>query len=328
MEKDLISVVVPIHNVEAYLPKCLECIEHQTYRNLEIILVDDGSTDRSGKICDEFAAKDPRARVIHQTNKGLWAARNAGQDDAHGVYLWFPDGDDYFHYDFLRRMHSAITDGDGYDLAMCGMRITTHSKESCDHAVNGLWITQSSSSVFANVFPPAPGPCVWNKLYRTSSIYNLRARPYPIAQDLDFNIRVFLQINKIVYSEDVLYYWVRRDNQISRRARYYEIFPDIIYRNYIELPSEKGAMGYILLDQLYRKMAVLKARSVKTDRKPLFFKKCKQYYNNTISDYLKEKRITSIDKAKSLIAYHLPLIVNMFFSFLDRHPKIARRFET
>lgn len=158
MEKELISVIVPVYNIEKYLPKCLECIERQTYRNLEIILVDDGSTDGSGKICDDYVARDPRARVIHQTNKGLWAARNAGQDEAHGEYLWFSDGDDYFHYDFLRMMHAAITDGEGYDLAMCGMKKTHYMDESCDHIINCQWSVKSSISVFSSIFPPAPGP--------------------------------------------------------------------------------------------------------------------------------------------------------------------------
>ena len=99
---DLISIIVPVYNTEQFLPRCLACIERQTYRNLEIILVDDGSTDRSGAICDEFARKDPRARVIHQENQGLWAARNAGQRVAMGDFLIFPDSDDYFHADMLR----------------------------------------------------------------------------------------------------------------------------------------------------------------------------------------------------------------------------------
>ena len=327
MEKELISVIVPVYNIEKYLPKCLECIEHQTYRNLEIILVDDGSSDGSSLICDEYASRDSRARVIHQANKGLWAARNVGQEEAHGDYLWFPDGDDYFHYDFLRLMHAAITDGEGYDLAMCGMKITPHSKESCNHAINGKWVAHASPSVFASIFPPAPGPNVWNKLYRTSSLHNLRARPYPYAQDLDFNIRVFLQIKTLIYTEDVLYYWVRRDGQVSKKVRYYEIFPDIYYNNYIELPSEKDPFGYILLDQLYRTMAQLKARSINTGGKKLYFDKCKRFYTNTISDYLKEKRISNIVKATFLIAYHMPYIVHLFFVFLDNHPKIASRFK-
>ena len=327
MEKELISVIVPIYNVKAYLPRCLECIEHQTYRNLEIILVDDGSTDGSGKICDEYAASDSRAKVIHQANKGLWAARNAGQDEAHGVYLWFPDGDDYFHYDFLRLMHAAITEGEGYDLAMCGMKATTHSKESCDHVIHGQWVAQTPSSVFANIFPPAPGPNVWNKLYRTSSLHNLRARPFPIAQDQDFNIRVFAQIKSIVCTEEVLYYWVRHEGQITKKVRYYEIWPSIYYRNYMELHSEKDAFGYILLDKLYRKMAELKVRSIKTDGKKTHFEKCRRFYEDTISDYLKEKRISKMVKARYLFAYHMPFLVRLVIDFLDEHPAIASRFK-
>ena len=327
MEKDLISVIVPVYNIEKYLPKCLECLEHQTYGNLEIILVDDGSSDGSGMICDEYASRDSRAKVIHQTNKGLWAARNAGQDEAHGDFLWFPDGDDYFHYDILRQMHAAITNGDGYDLAMCGMKITTHSHESCNHIIHGQWSIRSSASVFSSIFPPAPGPNVWNKLYRTNRIHNLRARPFPVAQDQDFNIRVFTQIKSIVCTEEVLYYWVRRKGQISQRARYYEVWPDIFYRNYVELPSEKDPYDYILLDQLYRKMATLKARSINTGSKKFDFDKCKRFYKNTISDYLKEKRISNTVKAKYLIAYHMPFMVHLFFVFLDKHPQIASRFK-
>ncbi|MDR3314701.1 MAG: glycosyltransferase, partial [Oscillospiraceae bacterium] len=91
----LISVIVPVYNVEPYLPKCLDSIVSQTYANLEIILVDDGSTDASGSICDAYAAKDERVRVIHQANGGVAAARNAGLDAAVGEYIQFVDSDDW-----------------------------------------------------------------------------------------------------------------------------------------------------------------------------------------------------------------------------------------
>ena len=90
----MISVIVPIYNVEAYLPQCLDSIVSQTYKDLEIILVDDGSTDGSGRICDEFADKDVRIRVIHQNNSGLPGARNSGLKVAKGDYIIMPDGDD------------------------------------------------------------------------------------------------------------------------------------------------------------------------------------------------------------------------------------------
>ena len=109
MEKNpLISVIVPIYDVESYLPKCVESVLRQTYTNLEIILVDDGSPDNSGKICDDFAARDPRVRVIHKENGGLSSARNAGLDAAHGEYITFLDSDDWIAEDAYEHLLSVL----------------------------------------------------------------------------------------------------------------------------------------------------------------------------------------------------------------------------
>ncbi|MDQ1143763.1 glycosyltransferase involved in cell wall biosynthesis [Bacillus sp. SORGH_AS 510] len=96
-----VSVIVPIYNVEKFLSKCIETIINQSYKNLEIILVDDGSPDRSGEICDEYAAKDKRIKVIHQKNSGVSSARNAGINAATGDYVCFADGDDYLMPDYV-----------------------------------------------------------------------------------------------------------------------------------------------------------------------------------------------------------------------------------
>lgn len=99
MENDLISVIVPIYNVEKYLQECLDSIINQTYKNLEIILVDDGSTDNSGIICNEYAKKDNRIKVIHKKNGGLSSARNAGMDECSvGGYITFVDSDDWLNW--------------------------------------------------------------------------------------------------------------------------------------------------------------------------------------------------------------------------------------
>ena len=100
----LISVIVPIYQVEAYLEECLDSILNQTYRQLEIILIDDGSTDRCGEICDRYASRDSRIKVIHQTNQGLSAARNAGMDIAIGEYISFIDSDDYIVPQYYEKM--------------------------------------------------------------------------------------------------------------------------------------------------------------------------------------------------------------------------------
>lgn len=105
METELISVIVPVYNVERYLRRCVDSILHQTYRNLEVLLVDDGSTDASGAICDEYAAQEERVTAVHQKNGGLSAARNAGLERAQGTYLCFVDSDDFLD----SRMRFAVT---------------------------------------------------------------------------------------------------------------------------------------------------------------------------------------------------------------------------
>lgn len=105
MLQPLISVIVPCYNVEEYLPKCIESILNQTYRNLEILLVDDGSPDNCGRICDEYAAKDSRIRIIHKKNGGLSDARNAALDVMTGEYVTFIDSDDYVSDDYVEYLY-------------------------------------------------------------------------------------------------------------------------------------------------------------------------------------------------------------------------------
>ena len=95
MEKDLISIIIPVYNVEKYLKECVDSVRKQTYKNLEIILIDDGSKDNSGKLCDELAKEDNRIKVIHKENGGLSDARNVGIENATGEYIQFIDSDDF-----------------------------------------------------------------------------------------------------------------------------------------------------------------------------------------------------------------------------------------
>lgn len=115
---ELISIIVPVYNVEQYLSACLDSIVNQTYRNIEIILVDDGSTDNSGKICDEYAAKDNRILVIHKNNAGVSLARIDGFDACHGVLVMFVDSDDYVSYDIVEKMYDNLKKFD-VDMVTC-----------------------------------------------------------------------------------------------------------------------------------------------------------------------------------------------------------------
>ena len=106
--EDLISVIIPVYNVELYLRRCIDSVIKQTYKNLEIILVDDGSTDKSGEICDEYASLDNRISVIHKENGGLSSARNAGLKNAHGEYFGFVDSDDAIVEDMYEYLYDIL----------------------------------------------------------------------------------------------------------------------------------------------------------------------------------------------------------------------------
>lgn len=128
--KELISVVVPVYNVEEYLPKCLDNIRGQTYKNLEVILVDDGSQDGSGRICDEYVELDGRFRVIHQENRGVLAARNRGIAEAEGVYIGFVDGDDWIASDMYECLYREAK-LQGADIVNCAKYIFDEASGNC-----------------------------------------------------------------------------------------------------------------------------------------------------------------------------------------------------
>lgn len=116
MEEDLISIIIPIYKVEEYLKRCVDSVINQTYKNLEIILIDDGSPDSCGKICDEYAKINNKIYVIHQQNQGVSAARNAGIDKAKGKYICFIDSDDYVDANYIEVLHDGMKK---CDLSIC-----------------------------------------------------------------------------------------------------------------------------------------------------------------------------------------------------------------
>lgn len=170
MDLPLISVIIPVYKVEKFLPKCLDSIIGQTYKNLEIILIDDGSTDNSGKICDEYALKDTRIRVVHQKNQGLPLARNAGLKIAHGEYIAFVDSDDYIELDMYEYLWKLISKQNA-DVAMCN---------ACED--EGFYSQKPIDVPYAlgpiqKFFEFSDWMAPWNKLYKRELIGDVRFDP-------------------------------------------------------------------------------------------------------------------------------------------------------
>lgn len=147
-----ISVIVPVYNVETYLPQCINSIVNQLFTHLEIILVNDGSTDGTGKICDDFAAKDPRITVIHQKNGGVSIARNVGSEAATGEYITFVDSDDWLEAEMYERMVMELKKNPHLDMIMCDTVLVSDDlkKKSSEFIRNGYY---SKSEIIAELYP-------------------------------------------------------------------------------------------------------------------------------------------------------------------------------
>ena len=308
--QELISVIVSIYNIEQYLPRCLETVAAQSYKNLEIILVDDGSTDGSAAICDEFVKHDSRASVIHQANAGLWSARNAGQKVAKGNYLMYVDGDDYLHVDAISVMHDAINSNGGYDLALVNRKMTERLDEDITALGDNSLSELSQSKLVANLFNYKDSTFVyqWNKLYRRELIEGIWSNPYMRSQDFDFNFRAFLKINRAVWVHRNLYFYVQRATSLVKAPESWSIYYDcrtrIFYENYNSLPAEKQQYAWLLLRELYRKMPEVKFMYEKSPEKERIWQMCRDYERTTWRDYLKNPQISSIEKILRLLLLH------------------------
>ena len=167
MENPKISVIVPVYKVEAYLDKCVRSIMDQTYRNLEIILVDDGSPDDCPAMCDAWAEKDSRIRVIHKENGGLSDARNAGMAVATGEYIGFIDSDDYIAPDMYRLLLERMT-ADGSDIAACGVEMVFEDGTPPRMLTpTGSHVLDNGQAMEAIIREDLLKQPVWYKLYRT-----------------------------------------------------------------------------------------------------------------------------------------------------------------
>lgn len=211
---DLISVIVPVYNVEKYLRKCVDSILAQTYTNLEIILVDDGSPDNCGKICDEYAAKDSRIKVIHQENGGLSAARNAGLDVATGDYIGFVDSDDYIAPDMYEKLYQAIEIYNS-DIALCGFKKFELESRTEVYEKKLLYRDEFLKELLLeNIKSYA-----WNKLYKKSLFDNVRFPEGELFEDLKIMHLIGEKVSAVSFTNKILYYYRIRQGSITFNNR-------------------------------------------------------------------------------------------------------------
>lgn len=242
--KDMISVIVPVYNVASYLPQCVESILHQDYKNLEVILIDDGSKDASGAICDRYAAFDSRIRVIHQKNGGAAAAKNAGLRVACGDYLSFVDSDDFLEPNVYGYMLEVLT-CEGADVAQFAFRnvFKTRTEDQVIHSGRSVMDGKDYLVRFTKDWTCA---LLWNKLYKRSMYDGVFFEEGHKIDDEYFTYQGFLKGCKVVCDDRIIYNYRKRassvmsspesaeqlvldclDAIVKRREKVLSVYPDL-----------------------------------------------------------------------------------------------------
>ena len=213
---ELISIVVPVYNVERYLKDCLDSIARQTYAKLDILLIDDGSTDKSGSICDMYAQKDRRFRVIHKKNGGLSDARNTGISLAEGSLLTFIDSDDVVSKDYVKYLY-YLTVGQNADIGVCELLHWHTGEKALFQSESKIKLYSSEEALCEMLYQNSFLVAACGKLYRKELFNSIRFPSGMIFEDSAVIYKIFDTAEKVVYGDARLYGYRHREGSITSK---------------------------------------------------------------------------------------------------------------
>jgi len=211
----LISIVVPVYNVEQYLKQCIESIVRQTYKNIEIILVDDGSTDNSGVVCDEWSDRDCRIKVIHKANGGLSDARNAGMQIATGELIGFVDSDDYISENMYELLYNNMLENES-DISACGVQMfwDKNTTQSRMLTPTGTYVFSNKNAIVSTIDEIILKQPVWYKLYKTDLIRDIFFPVGKYHEDVFWTYQAVARAEKISIFDTPCYFYRQRSESI------------------------------------------------------------------------------------------------------------------
>lgn len=306
---DKISVIVPVYKVYNYLEKCFNSIANQTYKNLEIILVDDGSPDDCGKLCDELALRDKRVKVIHKPNGGLSDARNRGIEEATGEFLSFVDSDDYIKEDMLEFLYNNIIKSNA-DISTCGTYYIVNDTIKVDSGrLEGLF--DSKEAIKRSLYGPGSSLGVWNKLYKKDLFSNIKFMVGKAYEDAYIMPSLFMAAEKIYMSSEPKYYYLTtRPDSITTKTfneksldmiKAFEYNRDLMSEKYPELYDIFTYRIYLALINTFKKI-------IATDdyKSNVYFKELLNRIRGGTSYILKSKYFPLKNKMLILMLYLSP----------------------
>lgn len=331
----LISVIIPVYNVEDYLSECINSVLGQSYRNFEILLIDDGSTDKSGLICENYARKYKNISVFHKKNSGLGLTRNYGLNRAKGKYITFIDSDDYIKRDYLKKLISPVLVDSSIDTVIGGFtQVDNNGKqlysEKYDHQV------YKKEKVKEKLFPRMLGslpdvrdsikPTVWNCLYSKKLIVDFDLKFVSerrfISEDVVWDSDYFSVAKKVIIIDSMDYYYRYNSESLSRKYDATRFSRIVIFYNYMDRKLEKMKLGNEARLRLKKGLFVAIAVCIaQTNKLPIFnsLKEINRMCKNEIVDnYIKNYPINKLKLKQRFFVYLVKNKCSFMLAILSR----------
>lgn len=318
----IISIIVPVYNIKHYLPKCLDSIVSQTFTDFEVLMIDDGSTDGSGEICEQYSRKDKRFITIHQFNQGLSVSRNNGLQRTQGKYISFIDGDDYIHPQMLELLYKAIRQGH-YDFSMVryqsvgdGEQIVFQKNISpCLHELSKKEVI---CGLFGKSWEDTMYMACWNKLYDSRLLTDVRFTNIKPSEDLLFNVEVFGKVCKAIEVECNLYYYVQRGTSISHSMSE-RLIIDRINVSYacLKFLSSGSVEEAYCMTKLYKVLFSSRFRVRKEMYRRNVIKRIKEVHKQVCKQFLRSKHISVFYKILFMGFFYCPLLYKVFIGLTE-----------
>lgn len=245
-----ISIIVPVYKVENYINKCIDSVLNQTFKDFELILVDDGSPDRCGKICDEYSKKDSRVRVVHKENGGLSDARNRGIKEAKGEYIGFVDSDDYIDEYMYEILYDNLIKNNA-DISVCGIYDCYKDKIFQNNIDGKVHVFSNQEALKEVLYGKKLTAFAFNKLYKREVFDNIRFPVGKIYEDSFLIPTVFANSEKIVLVSVPKYYYIHREGSITS-SKFSEKFFDVIEASKINLELVRNRFPSIEKQAVFR----------------------------------------------------------------------------
>jgi glycosyltransferase involved in cell wall biosynthesis len=304
--ESLVSIIIPVYNVEQFLYRCIESVIKQTYSNIEVVLVDDGSSDNSGTICDEYASSDERVHVIHKDNAGPSKAREYGIKRSKGEYIIFVDADDYIDVKMLERLISVAEQG--YDIVQCGFRKVTVNGEKIE-VINLKPMIAKGKQKCATYYATQKNTTnfLWNKIYKKNLFKDIEYPQLYAGEDSCLLTQLYAFSNAVTNIEDNLYNYVMTPESLCRQTFSYKKLDNVeagkfMYNFYIKTFTELAGFSALHIcsfsAKLYCDISYLDLKN-KEESMNYLLKTFREYYRKSKSKYARSrssrKRVAFID---------------------------------